>query len=88
IVDEARRAGEQVKADITAQAQVQADEMLAKAKKTIEKEKLAAIADLQGTVADHSVAVAGRFIGQDLSDADQRKLIEKYVAEAGTLDAN
>lgn len=88
ILDEARRAGEQVKADITAQAQTQADEMIAKAKKSIEKEKLAAIADLQGSVADLSVAVAGRFIGEGLSDDDQRKLIEKYVAEAGTLDAN
>lgn len=88
IVDEARRAGEQVKADITAQAQAQADEMIAKAKKSIEKEKLAAIADLQSSVADVSVAIAGRFIGEGLSEADQRKLIEKYVAEAGTLDAN
>ena len=88
IVDEARRAGEQVKADITAQAQAQADEMIAKAKKSIEKEKLAAIADLQSSVADLSVAVVGRFIGEGLSDADQRKLIEKYVAEAGALDAN
>ena len=77
IVDEARRAGEQVKADITAQAQAQADEMIAKAKKSIEKEKQAAIADLQSSVADLSVAVAGRFIGEGLSDADQRKLIEK-----------
>ena len=59
ILDEARRAGEQVKADITAQAQAQADEMIAKAKKSIEKEKLAAIADLQGSVAELSVAVAG-----------------------------
>lgn len=88
IVDEARRAGEQVKADITAQAQVQADEMILKAKKSIEKEKLAAIADLQSSVADLSVAIAGRYIGEGLSDADQRKLIEKYVAEAGNLDAN
>ena len=88
IVDEARRAGEQVKADITAQAQAQADEMIAKAKKSIEKEKQAAIADLQSSVADLSIAVAGRFIGEGLSDADQRKLIEKYVAEAGALDAN
>ena len=71
-----------------AQAQAQADEMIAKAKMSIEKEKLAAIADLQTSVADLSVAVAGRFIGEDLSDAEQRKLIEKYVAEAGTLDAN
>ena len=88
IVDEARRAGEQVKADITAQAQAQADEMIAKAKKSIEKEKLAAIADLQSSVADLSVSVAGRLIGEDLSDAEQRKLVEKYVAEAGTLNAN
>ena len=88
IVDEARRAGEQVKADITAQAQAQADEMIAKAKKSIEKEKLAAIADLQSSVADISVFVAGRLIGEDLSDADQRKLVEKYIAEAGTLNAN
>ncbi len=88
ILDEARRAGEQVKADITAQAQSQADEMIAKAKKSIEKEKVAAIADLQTSVADLSVSVAGRLIGEDLSDADQRKLIEKYVAEAGNLNAN
>lgn len=88
IIDDARRAAEQVKADITAQAQTQADEMIAKAKKSIEKEKLAAIADLQSSVADISVAVAGRFIGEELSDGDKRKLIEKYVAEAGTLDAN
>ncbi|MBR2835653.1 MAG: F0F1 ATP synthase subunit B [Coriobacteriales bacterium] len=88
IVDEARHAGEQVKADITAQAQVQADEMIAKAKKTIEKEKIAAVADLQKSVADLSVSVAGRLIGEDLSDENQRKLIEKYIAEAGTLNAN
>ena len=88
IIDEARVAGEQVKADITAQAQAEAEEIVAKAKKSIEKEKIAAIADLQGSVADISVSVAGRLIGQDLSDADQRKLIEKYVAEAGTLNAN
>ncbi len=88
IVDEARRAGEQVKADITAQAQAQAEEMIAKAKKSIEKERLAAIADLQASVADISVAVAGRLIGEELSEAGQRKLIEKYVAEAGSLDAN
>lgn len=88
IIDEARRAGEQVKADITAQAQAQADEMIAKAKKSIEKERLAAISQLQNSVADLSVSVAGRIIGEDLSDSDQRKLIERYVAEAGVLDAN
>ncbi len=88
LIDEGRRAGEQVKADLTAQAQAQADEMIAKAKKSIDKERQAAMTDLQASVADVSLMVAGRFIGEDLTDDEQRKLIEKYVEEAGVLDAN
>ncbi len=88
IIDEARHAGEQVKADIVTQAQAQADETVAKAKKSIEKEREAAAADLQASLADMSLMIAGRFIGEDLTDEDQRKLIEKYVNEAGVLDAN
>jgi F-type H+-transporting ATPase subunit b len=88
IVADAKKSGESVKADITVQAQVQADEMIAKAQLAIEAEKNQAIAELQSSVADLSVAVAGRIIGEDLSDDEHRKLIERYVKEAGSLNAN
>ncbi len=62
--------------------------MIEKAHAAIEADKKAAIAELQGSVADTSVAVASRLIGQDLSDDDHRKIIERYVNEAGSFNAN
>ncbi len=87
ILEEARRSGEDIKNDITAKAQEEANEIVAKARLAIESEKKQAMAELQSSVADLSVAVAAKYIGQELSDDDHRKLIEKYLAEAGKLDA-
>ena len=77
IVADAKQTGEAAKADITA-----------KARTAIEAEKKAAIAELQSSVADTSVAVAARLIGEDLSESEHRKMIERYVNEAGSFDAN
>ena len=43
---------------------------------------------LVGSVADLSVSVASRLIGEDLNDAEHRKIIERYVNEAGSFNAN
>ena len=51
------------------------------------REKKAAIADLQGSVADLSINVAAKLIGNDLTDDEHRKMIERYVAEAGSFNA-
>ena len=61
--------------------------MIEKAKVAIEAEKRAAIKDLQNSMADTSIAVASRLIGEDFSDEEHRKLIERYVKEAGSLNA-
>ncbi|WP_251231283.1 F0F1 ATP synthase subunit B [Adlercreutzia aquisgranensis] len=87
IVAEAKSTGEAVKADITAKAQAEAANMIEKAHGAIEADKKAAIAELQGSVADLSVAVASRIIGKDLSDGEHRAIIERYVNEAGSFHA-
>ena len=88
IVADAKTTGEAVKADITAKAQAEADGMIEKARAAIEAEKRAAVSELQGSAADLSVAVAKRIIGEDLSDDDHRKIIERYVIEAGSFNAD
>jgi F-type H+-transporting ATPase subunit b len=88
IIADAKMSAEAVKADITAAAQSEAESLIAKARVAIETEKKAAIAELQGSVADISVSVAGRLIGQDLSDDAHRRIIERYLVEAGGFDAN
>ncbi len=88
IMAEARATGDAVKADITAKAQAEAADMIAKAKVAIEAEKKQAIADLQASVADTSVDVAARLIGEDLTEGEHRQIIERYVKEAGSFNAN
>ena len=74
--------------DITAQAQTEAADMIAKAKAAIEAEKKQAISELQATVADTSVDVAARLIGEDLTEGEHRAIIERYVKEAGSFNGN
>ncbi|MDO4502308.1 MAG: F0F1 ATP synthase subunit B [Coriobacteriia bacterium] len=87
IVAEAKKTGEAVKADIEAKAQAEATAMIEKAKQTIEAEKKAAVAELQGSIADISTSVAERLIGESLTDDEHRKIIERYVNEAGNFNA-
>ena len=62
--------------------------MIEKARAAIEAEKKAAVAELQGSIADISVSVASRLVGEDLGDDDHRRIIERYVNEAGSFHAN
>ena len=88
ILQQAKQASEAQRLEATARTQSEIDDMLAKARESIDGERRAAIASLQASVADLSVAVAGKLIGSELTDEDHRKVIEKYVAEAGSLNAN
>jgi len=88
IIEQGRKVAEGIKDDIVAKANEEATQIVAKAREAMEAEKMAAIADLQTQVAELSVAVAGKLIGEQLSAADHARLIEKYVAEVGSLNDN
>ena len=88
IIAEAKETGEAVRADITKKAQEESAAMIEKAKVAIEAEKKAAMADLQNSIADLSVDVASRLVATDLSDAEHRAIIERYISEAGSFHAN
>lgn len=86
ILSNARDNAEKVEAELREKAQASADEIVAKAKTQIEAEKKQAIADLQSSVADMSINVASKLVGNDLSDDEHRKIIEKYIVEAGSFN--
>ena len=88
IIAEAKETGEAVRADITKQAQEEAASMIEKAKAAIEAEKQAAMNELRTSVADLSVDVASRLVANDLNDDEHRKIIERYLNEAGSVHAN
>lgn len=88
ILQQAKQAAETMRSEASARATAEYDGLLVKAREAIEGEKRAAIAELQQSVADISVAVAGKLIGSELSKDDHLRVIEKYVSEAGSLNAN
>ena len=88
IMADAKQTGEAAEAAIKQKAEAEAAAMIEKARVAIEAEKKAAMAELQSSVADLSVSVASRLVGEDLSDADHRAIIERYVNEAGSFHAN
>lgn len=87
IVSEAKQAGEAVRAEMIEKAQADADTIVAKAREQIESERKAAVTGLQSSVADLTVAVTQRVIGESFTDADHRKLIERSIEQVGKLDA-
>lgn len=88
ILQQAKKAAEVARAEAAAKTQAEIDAMVAKARESIEGERRAAVASLQASVADLSVAVASKIIGSELSKEDHLSVIEKYISEAGSLNAN
>ncbi len=88
IVDQSRKAAESMKEEIVAKANDEAAQVIEKAREAIEAEKQAAMVELQSSVADLSVAVAGKLLGEKLSPADHAALIDKYLSEVGGMNDN
>ena len=84
----AKRA-ESERARIIEAAHKEAEEIIAKAHTTVEDERKSIYAGAASSIADLSVAVATKIVGEALEDeAGQKKLIERYIQEAGSLNAD
>ena len=88
IISNARTAGDHMRDDIVAAAQSDAADIVAKGHQAVESERMATMGQLQSTVADTAVDLVAKLIGTDLTDDEHRKIIERYVAEAGSFNGN
>lgn len=88
IVLEARKDAEAERARIIEAAHKEAEDIIAKAHANAEDERNAIYAAAAASIADLSVSVASKIVGEMLDqDGEQRRLIERYVKEAGSLNA-
>ena len=88
IVARAKKEAEEERARILAKAQREAADIIAKAHGALESERHKAMIELSSSVVDLSVEIATKIIGDSLSEEDQRRLAEKYLAEVGSSDGN
>ena len=88
VIEQGRKVAESMKAEILAKARAEAEAEKVKAIEAIKAEKAAAMGELQQQVADLSVAVAGKIIGTTMTRADHEALIDRFLAEVGSLNEN
>jgi F-type H+-transporting ATPase subunit b len=69
-----------LKADLTARARKEADDLVASARQQIQDEKAKALAELKGQVVDLAIDASRRLIQSSLDEKAQRKLVEEYIA--------
>lgn len=88
IIADAKQAGSAERAEIVASAHTEASSIIEKARADIEQDKLKAAHELQDSLADLSIDIASRLIGENLNDEEHRRIIENYVSKAGSFNAN
>ena len=87
IIDDAKKSAQVEKSKIEEDARVEAQSIIDKGNAVLESDRKLAAAELQESVADISISVAAKLIGNNLSDEEHRQIIERYVEEAGSLNA-
>jgi F-type H+-transporting ATPase subunit b len=86
IINRAQRVAQETRdADIAA-TRAELDRMRERATADIDAEKQRALADLRAEVADLALAAAGKVVGETMTDARQRRLVDEFLREAATTD--
>jgi F-type H+-transporting ATPase subunit b len=81
IIEEARKSAEQIRNDLVGRAQAEADGIVAKAREEASEEKSRALADARREVANLSIDLAERVVGENLDREAQLGLVDQYIAE-------
>lgn len=88
IIEEARRTADQLRADIQAKAETEAQATVAKAQEEIRAERDRALQELKSQVGDIAVELAGRVVGSSLDKGAHEKLIDDYIADVTKGSSN
>lgn len=83
MIEEAKVQARQQHEEIIHEANVRANGMIETAQNEINSEKERAIADINNQVSDLSVLIASKVLQKEISEQDQKALVEKYIKEAG-----
>jgi F-type H+-transporting ATPase subunit b len=85
ILEDARVTAKQMKTDLLAKAESEADNIRSKARDDASAEKSRALSDARAQVGDISVELAGKIVGEALDADAHQALIDRYLADLESL---
>jgi F-type H+-transporting ATPase subunit b len=84
IIEETRRTADQLRADIQAKAEQEAQATVARAQEEIRAERDRVFQELRGQVGQIAVELAGRVVGKELDTTAHDRLIDEYIDEVAS----
>jgi F-type H+-transporting ATPase subunit b len=88
IINRAQRAAQEAREADIAATRAELEQLRAAAQAEIEAEKQRAIADLRAEVADLALAAAAKVVGETMTDARHRRIVEEFLAETAPAEPN
>ena len=80
LIAEGRAVGDKLRAEMIEETRAQQQEMLERARREIEGEKVRAIAELRREAVDLAIAGASKVIEKNLDDESNRRIVESFLA--------
>lgn len=87
LIAEGKAAGESVRKEIEEKARTEAQHMVDRARTEIERERDAALDTLRKESVELALAAASRLMQENLDQAKDRQLVERYLSELGSGSA-
>jgi F-type H+-transporting ATPase subunit b len=86
LIAEGKAAGESVRKDIEEKARAEAQGIVERARQDIERERDAALETLRRESVDLALAAASRLMHENLDQAKDRELVERYLSSLGASE--
>jgi F-type H+-transporting ATPase subunit b len=87
IIEEARKTAEQMRKDLLAKAEDESRQIVAKAQEEIRAERDRAVQSLRRELAEASVDLAARVVGDTLDKERHVRLVEQYIDEVAGMSS-
>jgi F-type H+-transporting ATPase subunit b len=84
IIEESRRTADQLRVDIQAKAEQEADATVARAQDEIRAERDRVFQELRSQVAEIAVELAGKVVGAELDRTSHERLIDEYIDQVAS----
>jgi F-type H+-transporting ATPase subunit b len=84
IIDEARTSADNVRRDLIARAEAEAQEIRDRAQADIANQRTQAMAQLRDEVAELSIDLAGRIVEKNLDNDTNRQLVNSFIDQVGS----
>jgi len=88
IIEEGRKTAEQLRRDIQAKAEEEAEATVVRAQEEIRAERDRAFEDLRAQVGEIAVLLAGKVVEKELDPAAHERLIDEYIDQVASGNGN